>query len=365
MNIEKLKGKLAFLREAEQLKDVLRSGYTSSGRAESTAEHSWRLCLMAMAFEEELAGLDLLKVLKLCVVHDLGEAIHGDIPAVSQGAHPDKSERERNDLLTLMAPLGNDGSKLRGELLSLWEEYEAAASPEAKAVKALDKLETILQHNQGANPEDFDYAFNLGYGRKHTGTTPLFSALRELVDDDTRRRIVPLLIRDERPGDAAAIERVTTAAFAHAAHASHTEQFIVNALRRAGQLTVSLVAQVTQTGEDEQEIVGHVAVSPVSISPSSGAAGWCGLGPISVAPGRQGQGIGARLVTAALAQLQKAGAAGCVVLGDPAYYGRFGFAARSGLAFPRVPAAYFQALRFSGAWPSGTVSYHEAFNATS
>ncbi|RQO53368.1 HAD family hydrolase [Variovorax sp. KBW07] len=363
MNIEKLKGKLAFLREAEKLKDVLRSGHTSSGRAESTAEHSWRLCLMAMAFEEELAGLDLLKVLKLCVVHDLGEAIHGDIPAVSQGAHPDKSERERNDLLTLMAPLGNDGSKLRGDLLSLWEEYEAAASPEAKAVKALDKLETILQHNQGANPEDFDYAFNLGYGRKHTGTTPLFSALRELVDDDTRRRIVPLLIRDERPGDAAAIERVTTAAFANAAHASHTEQFIVNALRRAGQLTVSLVAQAAQTGEDEQEIVGHVAVSPVSIS-SSGATDWYGLGPISVVPGRQGQGIGAALMASALERLRQAGAAGCVVLGDPAYYGRFGFVAQPGLVLPGVPAEYFQAIRFDGAWPTGDVRYHEAFDAT-
>jgi putative hydrolase of HD superfamily len=186
MNIDQLKGKLAFLREAEKLKDVLRSGHTSSGRAESTAEHSWRLCLMAMAFEEELAGLDLLKVLKLCVVHDLGEAIHGDIPAVSQHAHPDKSERERRDLLTLMVPLAD---ALRGELLALWDEYENAASAEAKAVKALDKLETMLQHNQGANPEDFDYEFNLGYGRKHTGTAPLFSALRELVDDDTLRKM--------------------------------------------------------------------------------------------------------------------------------------------------------------------------------
>ena len=357
MNIEQLKGKLAFLREAEKLKDVLRSGHTSSGRAESTAEHSWRLCLMAMAFEEELAGLDLLRVLKLCVVHDLGEAIHGDIPAVSQGAHPDKSERERRDLLTLMAPLD---SKLRGELLALWDEYEAAASPEAKAVKALDKLETILQHNQGANPADFDYAFNLGYGRKHTDTTPLFSALRELVDDDTRRRIVPLLIREERPADAAAIERVTVAAFANAAHTSHTEQFIVNALRRAGKLTVSLVAQV-----GEEEIVGHVAVSPVSIASSFSAAaeGWYGLGPISVLPGRQGQGIGAKLMAAALARLQEAGAAGCVVLGDPAFYARFGFVVRAGLALPGVPAEYFQAVCFRGAWPAGDVSYHEAFNA--
>jgi putative hydrolase of HD superfamily len=191
MNIETLKGKLAFLREAEKLKNVLRSGHTSSGRAESTAEHSWRLCLMAMAFAEELAPLDLLKVLKLCVVHDLGEAINGDIPAISQAAYPDKSERERRDLLTLMAPLQSPGLQstgLHGELLALWDEYEAAATPEAQAVKALDKLETMLQHNQGVNPADFDYAFNLGYGRKHTGTTPLFSALRELVDADTRQR---------------------------------------------------------------------------------------------------------------------------------------------------------------------------------
>ncbi|MDM0008069.1 HD domain-containing protein [Variovorax sp. J22G73] len=195
MNTETLKGKLAFLREAEKLKDVLRSGHTSSGRAESTAEHSWRLCLMAMAFAEELAPLDLLKVLKLCVVHDLGEAINGDIPAISQAAHPDKSARERHDLLTLMAPLqprGEPSLGLHGELLALWDEYDAAATPEAQAVKALDKLETMLQHNQGANPADFDYAFNLGYGRKHTGTTPLFSALRELVDADTRRRMAPL-----------------------------------------------------------------------------------------------------------------------------------------------------------------------------
>lgn len=359
-DIERLKGKLAFLREAEKLKDVLRSGHTSSGRAESTAEHSWRLCLMAMAFEEELAGLDLLRVLKLCVVHDLGEAIHGDIPAVSQGAHPDKSERERLDLLALMAPLAEGGGTLRSELLALWDEYEAATSPEAKAVKALDKLETILQHNQGANPEDFDYAFNLGYGRKHTGTAPLFSTLRALLDDETRRRIAPLLIREERPADVAAIERVTMAAFANAAHTSHTEQFIVNALRRAGRLTVSLVAQV---GEAE-EIVGHVAVSPVSVSPS-GVQGWYGLGPISVLPARQGQGVGARLMAAALARLQKAGAAGCVVLGDPAFYARFGFAVRAGLSLPGVPAEYFQAVRFDeGEWPVGSVQYHEAFEAT-
>ena len=101
MSLELLSNRLEFLREAERLKDVLRSAHTSSGRPESTAEHSWRLCLMALAFEDQLAGLDLGKVLRMCVVHDLGEAIHGDIPAVEQAAHPDKGEQERADLLQL------------------------------------------------------------------------------------------------------------------------------------------------------------------------------------------------------------------------------------------------------------------------
>ena len=185
MDIDQIRGRLDFLREAERLKSVLRSAHTASGRTESTAEHSWRLCLMAMAFEDELADLDLLKVLKMCVVHDLGEAIHGDIPAIHQHAHPGKSAQEREDLYTLTRDLD---PPLRGEIIALWDEYEAAATPEAQAVKAFDKLETILQHNQGDNPPDFDYAFNLGYGRQHTAMAPLFARLRELLDAETAQR---------------------------------------------------------------------------------------------------------------------------------------------------------------------------------
>jgi len=186
MNLEMIKGRLEFLREAEKLKDVLRSAHTSSGRTESTAEHSWRLCLMAIVFADQLAGLDLLKVLKMCVIHDLGEAINGDIPAVSQAAFPDKGEQERNDLLLLTGALDE---ALRSEILALWDDYENAQSAEAKAVKALDKLETLLQHNQGLNPADFDYGFNLGYGKKYTSADPVFATLRELIDQDTRQRI--------------------------------------------------------------------------------------------------------------------------------------------------------------------------------
>lgn len=179
-------GCIAFLQEAERLKNVLRTAHTSNGRRESTAEHSWRLSLFAMLLEDELPGLDFARILKMCVIHDLGEAIHGDIPAIEQtpGA-PDKSAREREDLLTLSAPLPE---RLRAQLLSLWDEYDNAASPEARIVKGLDKLETMIQHNQGMNPADFDYGFNLGYGVQHTARHPLLAAIREMVDEATRER---------------------------------------------------------------------------------------------------------------------------------------------------------------------------------
>lgn len=186
MNIESIKARLAFLQEAERLKSVRRSAHTSTGRTESTAEHTWRLCLMAMIFEDQLAGMDLLKILKICLVHDLGEAIHGDIPAIEQDRHPDKSAQEKADLLHLTRALDEPQ---RAGILALWQEYEDAATPEARAVKALDKLETILQHNQGLNPPGFDYAFNLSYGQQHTRNNPLFALMRGLLDEDTRRRI--------------------------------------------------------------------------------------------------------------------------------------------------------------------------------
>jgi putative hydrolase of HD superfamily len=98
MNIDDIKGCLAFFQEAEKLKSVIRSSHTSTGRAESTAEHAWRLCLMAMTFADQLVGMHMLKILKMCIVHDLGEAIHGDIPAIEKSQHPDKSAQEKTDI---------------------------------------------------------------------------------------------------------------------------------------------------------------------------------------------------------------------------------------------------------------------------
>ena len=160
-------------------------------------------------------------------------------------------------------------------------------------------------------------------------------------------------IRQETPDDVAAIEVVTVAAFLEAPHTSHTEQVIVAALRAAGALSVSLVA------EAEGAVVGHVAVSPVAIS--DGTPGWFGLGPISVLPAWQGRGIGSALMRAALEALRELGAAGCVVVGKPAFYGRFGFRAEPGLVLPDVPPEFFMMAVLGSNSPRGIVSYHDAF----
>jgi putative acetyltransferase len=166
-----------------------------------------------------------------------------------------------------------------------------------------------------------------------------------------------LMIRNERPSDIPAIEQLTREAFLDAEHTSHTEQYIVNALREAGALTLSLVA------EEAGVVVGHAAISPVTLS--SGEPGWYGLAPVSVLPARQGQGIGGQLIRQLLKQLQALGAAGCVVLGDPGYYSRFGFKAGQGPLLAGVPPEYFQAQAFHGSYPSGEVSFHPGFDAQS
>ncbi|MCU0513997.1 MAG: HD domain-containing protein [Anaerolineae bacterium] len=184
LDLEQATGILHFLREAERLKNVYRSAWLSGGHPESTAAHTWRLCLMVVVLAPQLSGLDISRLLKMCLIHDLGEAIHGDIPAIYQDASAPKAAQERQDLLTLVQPLP---PALQAEIIALWDEYEAAATPEAQAAKALDKLETLLQHNQGANPPDFDYVFNIDYGRRFTDALPLAAALRTLIDADTRR----------------------------------------------------------------------------------------------------------------------------------------------------------------------------------
>lgn len=184
MQDSELTGILDFLRGAEQLKNTLRSSRTSNGRQESTAEHSWRLCLMVLLFAGQYPDADALKLLKICIIHDLGEAISGDIAAIDQVEGVDKSIAERQDLQSLIAPLPQ---ALQDEILALWDEYESATSQEAKLAKAFDKLETVLQHTQGKNAADFNYGFNLTYGKKHTDHDSLTTRIRSMIDQDTAR----------------------------------------------------------------------------------------------------------------------------------------------------------------------------------
>ncbi|AWW73416.1 GNAT family N-acetyltransferase [Erythrobacter sp. KY5] len=164
---------------------------------------------------------------------------------------------------------------------------------------------------------------------------------------------IPITIRPEAPGDEEIIFAITEAAFADMKDSDGDEQHLVGRLREAGDLTLSLVA------EDGTRIVGHIAISPVTIS--DGSKGWFGLGPVSVWPGVQRAGIGGALVKRAIADMRAAGAKGIVLLGSPKYYSRFGFKHVSQITFSGSSAEYFQALLLDGDMPSGTVTYAPGF----
>ena len=164
-----------------------------------------------------------------------------------------------------------------------------------------------------------------------------------------------MIIRNETESDIQAIAEITKTAFATLAISQHTEQFIIHALRAAGALTVSLVAEI------DGNVVGHVAFSPVTIS--DGNPHWYGLGPVSVLPQHQRQGIGTALIREGLSLLKARGAQGCVLVGEPAYYRRFGFRNLSVLTLEGVPPQVFLALPFEDPTPRGVVVFHTAFSA--
>lgn len=164
-----------------------------------------------------------------------------------------------------------------------------------------------------------------------------------------------MIIRNERESDAEVISEVTKAAFKDHPYSNQTEHFIVNSLRAAGALTVSLVAEVGG------KVVGHVAFSPVTISDGSGD--WYGLGPVSVLPECQKQGIGKSLIQGGLSRLKALGAKGCALVGDPQYYKRFGFRNLPDLVLDGVPQEYFLALPFDENKAKGVVVFHPGFSA--
>jgi len=164
-----------------------------------------------------------------------------------------------------------------------------------------------------------------------------------------------IVIRSETDADVSAITEVTVAAFKTLEISNQTEQFIIAALRAAGALTISLVAEV------DGRVIGHIAFSPVTIS--DGTPNWYGLGPVSVLPAYQRQGVGKALIREGLARLKAMNAQGCCLVGHPDYYRKFGFINMPKLVLEGVPQEVFFALSFDGQPPQGTVAFHEGFKA--
>lgn len=166
-----------------------------------------------------------------------------------------------------------------------------------------------------------------------------------------------MIVRSETPEDITAISEVTIAAFSDHPISNHTEQFIINALRCANALTISLVAEI------DGKIVGHIAFSPIKIS--DGSTGWYGLGPVSVLPELQKQGIGTALILRGISMLKEDGGQGCALVGGPNYYRRFGFKNNPDLIHEGIPQEVFLVLPFSENVAKGKVEFHEGFWATS
>ena len=162
-----------------------------------------------------------------------------------------------------------------------------------------------------------------------------------------------MLIREETEKDFAPINALLASAFKTAPHSQQTEHLIVDALRKSGKLTLSLIA------EEADELVGCIAFSPVKINGE--ACNWFGLGPVAVTPDRQGMGIGSELIQSGIRHLRTDDARGCVVLGEPEYYNRFGFAPLPDLKLEGVPEEYFMARPLADEIPAGMVDYDPAF----
>ena len=182
-NIDKV---IRFIKEIENLKSVTRTAWTKTGRRESTAEHSWRLAMLLMVLREDFKDLDIDKAIKMSLVHDLGELYDGDISAKLQNDNDNKAEMEEKAMRRMLTILPEN---LAENIYDLWKEYNECSTKEAKLVKAMDKLETIVQHNQWNNPEDFDYEFNLQYGKQYFMDNEILEYMRYIIDEDTKESV--------------------------------------------------------------------------------------------------------------------------------------------------------------------------------
>ncbi|MFZ5354089.1 MAG: HD domain-containing protein [Bacillota bacterium] len=173
---------IEFIKELERLKDITRTAWTRNGKQESVAEHSWRLAMFALVLQDYFIGFDMNRVIHMCLLHDLGEAYEGDVSAKIQTDQVSKLKSEKEAIQKLLLSLPEN---LQSKLMELWKEYNEGETKEAKLAKALDKMETIIQHNQGSNPEDFDYIFNIKYGSEYADFNDVVREIRNMIDDET------------------------------------------------------------------------------------------------------------------------------------------------------------------------------------
>lgn len=177
---------LDILHVAERLKNATRHSYTSERRHESVAEHSWRIALMAYLLRDAFPQADMDKVTRMCLIHDLGEAFTGDIPAFDKTKADEQTEEALLDrwVSSLPKPVGDD-------MRALYDEMNARQTLEAKIYKALDSLEAVIQHNEGPLDTwiELEYELNLTYGNDKVAFSDVLTRLREAIRQDTIDKI--------------------------------------------------------------------------------------------------------------------------------------------------------------------------------
>ena len=177
---------IRLMKIAENLKNNPRHSWTSTGRHESVAEHSFRLCFTALFLKDEFPDADMDKVIKMCIIHDIGEAFTGDIPTFEKTGEDEKKEEDVVRRFTGALP-----EPYRTELGNLFEEMNALESEEAKIYKALDKMEAVIQHNEAdiSTWLPLEYELQLHYGEKEVAFSSYMKGLKEAANEDTRKKI--------------------------------------------------------------------------------------------------------------------------------------------------------------------------------
>lgn len=181
-----IKELIRFIGAIENLKCVPRHSWTSSGRRESVAEHSFMLAVMAYLVKDEFPEADMDKVIRMCLIHDFGEAVTGDIPAFEKTPKDEGVEKE-----AIQSLLGKLPEKQREEMAGLFREMEEMRTPEARICKALDKMEAVLQHNEAPIETwlPLEYELQMHYGEKEVAFSPYLTELKRQLNEDSRRKI--------------------------------------------------------------------------------------------------------------------------------------------------------------------------------